>query len=194
MSEPTLHLPLPSSPLLFNNNLLLLLILSLPNLKSHSLLSFFFSSVKPFLSPIHPLPHSSFLNQLHSLLSPYLLFIPPVSLPNFLTASIPSSSCSNYSMSTNSPFFSFKPHTIHIPSLCTSQCLHCNKTSSLSSLSPHSDNPSPLPYLLPLILSCLHHNEYFCRVSFDTQYVLCVLSRYHLIFDKFYVMCQVCRL
>ena len=32
------------------------------------------------------------------------------------------------------------------------------------------------------------------RVSFDTQYVLCVVSRYRLIFDMFYVMFQGCRL
>ena len=32
------------------------------------------------------------------------------------------------------------------------------------------------------------------RVSFDTQYVLCVVSRYHLILHKFYVTFQGCRL
>ena len=32
------------------------------------------------------------------------------------------------------------------------------------------------------------------RVSFDTQYVLCVVSGYCLILDMFYVTCQGCRL
>ena len=32
------------------------------------------------------------------------------------------------------------------------------------------------------------------RVSFDTQYVLCIASRYRLILDKFYVTFQGCRL
>ena len=32
------------------------------------------------------------------------------------------------------------------------------------------------------------------RVSFDTQYVLCIVSSYHLILDKFYVTFQGCRL
>ena len=32
------------------------------------------------------------------------------------------------------------------------------------------------------------------RVSFDTQYVLCVVSRYHLILDMFYVTFQGCQL
>src|ERR1700744_6771923 len=32
------------------------------------------------------------------------------------------------------------------------------------------------------------------RVSFDTQYVLCVVSTYRLILDMFYVMFQGCRL
>ena len=32
------------------------------------------------------------------------------------------------------------------------------------------------------------------RVSFDTQYVLCIVSRYRLILDKFYVTFQGCHL
>ena len=32
------------------------------------------------------------------------------------------------------------------------------------------------------------------RVSFDTYYVLCIVSRYYLILDKFYVTFQGCRL
>ena len=32
------------------------------------------------------------------------------------------------------------------------------------------------------------------QVSFDTQYILCVVSRYLLILDKFYVMFQGCHL
>ena len=32
------------------------------------------------------------------------------------------------------------------------------------------------------------------QVSFDTQYVLCIVSRYRLILDKFYVTFQGCRL
>ena len=38
-----------------------------------------------------------------------------------------------------------------------------------------------------MILSMLY---VWFRVSFDTQYVLCVVSRYYLILDKFYMMFQ----